>query len=45
VKVCLEYYKVAPGGMIQFDDYRYWKGAQRAADEFLDRQRVRTVQQ
>jgi len=37
VKTCLDnlYDKVAHGGIIQFDDYGYWKGARRAVDEFL----------
>jgi len=37
VKVCLEnlYDKVTPGGIIQFDDYGYWKGARKAVDEFV----------
>jgi O-methyltransferase len=37
VKVCLEelYDKVAPGGLIQFDDYGFWKGARKAVDEFF----------
>ena len=37
VKTCLDnlYDKVAPGGIIQFDDYGYWEGARRAVDEFL----------
>jgi len=37
VKACLDnlYDKVTPGGIIQFDDYGYWKGARKAVDEFL----------
>jgi len=37
VKSCLEnlYDKVSPGGVIQFDDYGYWKGARKAVDEFF----------
>ena len=42
VKTCLEllYDKVAPNGVIQFDDYGYWQGARRAIDEFLGRRRI-----
>ena len=42
VKVCLEnlYDKVAPGGVIQFDDYGYWKGARKAVDEFLEYRKI-----
>ncbi len=42
VRVCLEqlYDKVAPGGIIQFDDYGYWKGARKAVDEFLARRGI-----
>lgn len=38
VKACLEnlYDKVVPGGIIQFDDYGYWKGARNAVDEFFE---------
>jgi len=37
VKSCLDnlYDKVTPGGIIQFDDYGYWRGARKAIDEFL----------
>jgi len=37
VKACLDnlYDRVAPGGVIQFDDYGYWKGARKAVDEFF----------
>lgn len=37
VRACLQclYEKVSPGGVIQFDDYGYWKGARKAVDEFL----------
>lgn len=37
VRTCLKclYDKVVPGGVIQFDDYGYWKGARKAVDEFL----------
>jgi predicted O-methyltransferase YrrM len=42
VKVCLEtlYDKVTPGGIIQFDDYGYWKGARKAVDEFIAKRRI-----
>ena len=42
VKVCLDelYDKVAPGGVIQFDDYGYWKGARKAVDEFIERRGI-----
>ena len=44
VKICLEslYDKVVPYGVIQFDDYGYWKGARKAVDEFLCARGVRT---
>jgi hypothetical protein len=43
VKTCLEnlYDKVTPGGIIQFDDYGYWKGARKAVDEFLQKRGIR----
>jgi hypothetical protein len=42
VKVCLDqlYDRVVPGGIIQFDDYGYWKGARRATDEFLQQREI-----
>ena len=42
VKVCLEalYDKVVPGGIIQFDDYGYWKGARKAVDEFFAKREI-----
>jgi O-methyltransferase len=42
VKVCLEalYDKVVPGGVIQLDDYGYWKGARKAVDEFLAKREI-----
>jgi O-methyltransferase len=44
VKACLDnlYDKVSPGGIIQFDDYGYWKGTRKAVDEFLDARSIRT---
>ena len=38
MKTCLEnlYDKVAEGGVIQIDDYGFWKGARKAVDEFFD---------
>jgi len=37
VKACLDilYDKVQVGGVIQIDDYGFWKGARRAVDEFF----------
>ncbi len=42
VRVCLNclYDKVVDGGVIQLDDYGYWKGARKAVDEFLDRRGI-----
>jgi hypothetical protein len=42
VKVCLDsfYDKVVAGGVIQLDDYGYWKGARKAVDEFLERRKI-----
>jgi O-methyltransferase len=39
VRVCLErlYDGVAPGGIIQIDDYGHWAGARKAVDEFFRR--------
>ena len=36
-RICREslYDKVAPGGVIQFDDYGYWKEDRKAVNEFL----------
>ena len=38
VRVCLDflYDRVVPYGVIQFDDYGYWKGARKAVDEFFN---------
>ena len=38
VKTCLDYLydKVSPGGVIQIDDYGFWKGARKALHEFFD---------
>jgi O-methyltransferase len=45
VKTCLEnlYDKVTPGGVIQLDDYGYWKGARKAVDEFLEKRGIRAL--
>jgi hypothetical protein len=42
VTVCLEnlYDRVAPGGVIQFDDYGHWLGARKAVDEFRARRGI-----
>ncbi|HEX6944181.1 MAG TPA: TylF/MycF/NovP-related O-methyltransferase [Gemmatimonadaceae bacterium] len=42
VKECLEnlYDRVAPGGVIQFDDYGHWLGARKAVDEFRARRGI-----
>jgi O-methyltransferase len=42
VRVCLEflYDKVVPCGLIQLDDYGYWKGARKAVDEFFDQRGI-----
>jgi hypothetical protein len=47
VKVCLDclYDKVVDGGVIQFDDYGYWKGARRATDEFLEKRGIEAALQ
>jgi O-methyltransferase len=43
VKVCLDalYDRVVPGGIIQFDDYGYWKGARKAVDEFMAKREIK----
>jgi len=45
VKACLDhlYDHVTPGGVIQLDDYGYWKGARKAVDEFLNVRGVRAA--
>lgn len=42
VKVCLDflYDRVVPYGVIQFDDYGYWKGARKAVDEFFEQRGI-----
>ena len=42
VRVCLErlYDAVAPGGVIQIDDYGHWAGARKAVDEFFRRRGI-----
>src|SRR5262249_20710359 len=42
VKTCLEnlYDKVVPGGVIQIDDYGYWKGARKAVEEFRELRKI-----
>ncbi|HXM35233.1 MAG TPA: TylF/MycF/NovP-related O-methyltransferase, partial [Pyrinomonadaceae bacterium] len=42
VIACLEqlYDHVAPGGVIQIDDYGHWAGARKAVHEFLDRRNL-----
>jgi hypothetical protein len=41
-RACLDnlYDKVVPRGVIQFDDYGYWKGARKAVDEFLEKRQI-----
>lgn len=43
VRVCLDhlYARVAPGGVIQIDDYGHWAGARKAVDEFFERRGFR----
>jgi O-methyltransferase len=42
VRACLDhlYDQVVPRGVIQFDDYGYWKGARKAVDEFLEQRQI-----
>jgi O-methyltransferase len=42
VKICLNclYDRVVAGGVIQLDDYGYWKGARKAVDEFIDQRGI-----
>jgi O-methyltransferase len=42
VTTCLEnlYDKVSPNGVVQIDDYGYWKGARKAVHEFFDRRSI-----
>jgi hypothetical protein len=44
VKACLAnlYDRVVPRGVIQFDDYGYWKGARKAVDEFMQQRGIDT---
>lgn len=44
IKTCLVhlYDKVSVGGIIQFDDYGYWEGARKAADEFFAERSIDT---
>jgi SAM-dependent methyltransferase len=41
-RVCLEhlYDKVAPGGIIQIDDYGHWAGARKALHEFFEARKI-----
>ncbi len=43
VKVCLSalYDRVSPGGIIQIDDYGFWKGAKKAVEEFFVERSIR----
>jgi predicted O-methyltransferase YrrM len=43
VRVCLDhlYDRVAPGGVIQIDDYGHWLGARDAVDDFLRHRGIR----
>ncbi len=42
VKSCLDllYDKVVEGGIIQIDDYGFWKGARKAVDEFFEKRSI-----
>jgi hypothetical protein len=43
-KVCLEhlYPLLSPGGALILDDYNYWEGCRKAADEYRDKHRIST---
>jgi hypothetical protein len=42
VKACLDnlYDHVSPGGIIQLDDYGFWRGAEKATNEFLSKRNL-----
>ena len=35
--------RLSPGGVLIIDDYGMWKGARQAADEYVERERVRIM--